>query len=1215
MKNLKFTLLYLISFLLLFTCLVSNASDFISPNSGGEPIIIDVSNLNLTSGIDVTVAGLGGQPRPYRDNNTRSLVIFPSAVTSAEQTIEIKAGNSSITKTVSFRSGPQGDLKSSALPSLEKARAGNTATKISDGRVVLIGGSKGLADSAINSLEVFDPEKGKSEKLTTVNGLNDSKLKIVRSQHTATYIGISESPIGMISGPVEQILIVGGFSANSSIESSIEILEIKVGTNQSVSTLLGGKKSKLKKARIFHTANLLPDGRVIIIGGQGQISMTALGALNSIEIFDPVTKTVVSSGIALSTARLLHSATILQSGDILISGGFTNDKPSSFGFGMATETCELINTGNLSVKNVSPLVNNEGIGGHSAVLLSNGLVFISGGSSDFFSGINSDEEKGLTKNTLQFYNPITESFSLVSDKSSGNIALQTSRFLHSSVLLPNGNVAVIGGSNIKKINSTSLINTPVSLIEVFDFDLLSFSGSVLKAEQKPTLDTFNGRILPTAILVTPKNKTKGFFSTSDTNNFVNSGIFLTGGFTNGSGRLPSKSSEFIQVFNNSGIEGRQIKISPDAVTQGGSIGQLLIELDNFAKVPSLTVNPQTVNLSSSNDFMTSIKVLSTNNQVALLKAEASSSIVVSPSLFQVGETVSISRKDSSAEGEFEISFSPVDSSIFFIPAKVKVNISSSSKPFLSTVPANGLSLSNEGDASSDTIQLKVFSQDGSSELSSIPSNTQVTATVLDPTVVNLGGAGISSVIGNLSTQFMVLGTKPGKTSINFSINFPDVLNVSVPVEVSGTPSFSSSPVSFDTLSNLVLNGVGVSKVTKVNNTSISLEDVRLTPGGSIFPFYIPVNLLSSVDGSDTIGSVTLRPVYGVDLFTATPRALVNPLSTGFRSFTEEPTAIAGFVSSDDSDLPISFLGLSDGLKSLVYEKDVSKPLNQAFTKLNGITGITDLKSFEFNTPTNKKIVALKDSMISIISNDTGIADTTASLSSKGFELELTKISNQDAAVVSVGNRGIDLVFALTDQEPRVVNFQLPGNTQHVSVVNKLSDVVGPFAISYDGSSIISIVNLVNLDEEIKTIDTNGEKILKINYAGRFNVNGKLTDVLLAQGERKLFLYDLNNRTSIPTVEKLTIKNKIEDSVVIDGIAYLALGTSGVSAVSIGSLLDDSSTKSELANFTENRLIVIKANGAQEVLTKPINVTKLADSSPFLLCSGPENPLTVIRVVP
>ena len=415
MKNLKFLLLFLTCSL--FLASPSYSSDFIAPNSSGEPIVIDVSNLNLTSGIDVTVAGFSSQPRPYRDSNTRSLVIFPTAVTSAEKTIEVRAGNSSITKTISFRSGPQGNLKSSLLPSSAVARGGNSATKISDGRVVLIGGSKGISDNAVDSLEIFDTEKGKSEKLKKANGLSDAKLKKIRSQHTATYIGISEDPGGMISGPVEQILLIGGFSTNNLIESTIELVEIKFGTNQAVSTLLSGNKSKLKKARIFHTASLLPDGKILIVGGQGQINMSVLGAINSIEIFDPATKTVISSGIALGTSRLLHTATTLQNGDILIAGGFTNDKPNSFGFGMATSICEIIDTGNLSVKNVGQLANNEGVGGHSSTLLSNGLVFISGGSSDFFNGITSDESKGLTKSTIQFYNPTTESFSLVSNKS------------------------------------------------------------------------------------------------------------------------------------------------------------------------------------------------------------------------------------------------------------------------------------------------------------------------------------------------------------------------------------------------------------------------------------------------------------------------------------------------------------------------------------------------------------------------------------------------------------------------------------------------------------------------------------------------------------------------------------------------------------------------------------------------------------------------------
>ena len=75
-----------------------------------------------------------------------SFAVFPPAASSSAKTIQVRAGSTTISKTISFRSSPDGELKTSLLPELREARAGNTVTKISDGRVVLIGGSKGLAD-------------------------------------------------------------------------------------------------------------------------------------------------------------------------------------------------------------------------------------------------------------------------------------------------------------------------------------------------------------------------------------------------------------------------------------------------------------------------------------------------------------------------------------------------------------------------------------------------------------------------------------------------------------------------------------------------------------------------------------------------------------------------------------------------------------------------------------------------------------------------------------------------------------------------------------------------------------------------------------------------------------------------------------------------------------------------------------------------------------
>ena len=163
LQKIKKLLISFSCFMLHASCFGVFASDFIVPNSSGEPIVIDVSSLNLISGVDVSIGEFTDQPRSYRDSSTKSIAIFPPAATESEKTIQIRAGSTTISKTVSFRSSPNGDLKNSLLPNLHEARAGNTATKISDGRIVLIAGSKELADNPLSTLEIFTPDSGRSE--------------------------------------------------------------------------------------------------------------------------------------------------------------------------------------------------------------------------------------------------------------------------------------------------------------------------------------------------------------------------------------------------------------------------------------------------------------------------------------------------------------------------------------------------------------------------------------------------------------------------------------------------------------------------------------------------------------------------------------------------------------------------------------------------------------------------------------------------------------------------------------------------------------------------------------------------------------------------------------------------------------------------------------------------------------------------------------------
>ena len=1208
-----------LTFCLFFVCGgFSYGADFIAPNSSGEPIVVDISDLNVTSGLNVTIGEFTDQPRSYRNDDTKSLVIFPPALSSSEKTLQISAGGSSITKTISFRSSPAGELRNSLLPNLKKPVAGNAVCKISDGRIVLTGGSKSISKDALGFIQIFNPENGKTELARTPNELSNAGLKIPRANHTATYLGISETPIGMITGPVHQILVAGGFTEDGKILDSLEIIEIKAGTLQAVSTLLSGKNSKLKRARLFHSASLLPNGDVLIAGGQGKINTTNIGALGSVEIFDPILKEIKPAGFSLTTPRLLHTATILQDGNILITGGFTNQEQGNFGFGPATETSELINAKTLTIKNVGSFTQDERIGGHSATLLSNGFVLVVGGSSDFFSGVVAEKIRGLTTGKMQFYNPVSESFNPVIDKNTElSFSLTSPRFLHQTVLLPNGSIAVIGGLTVQPaVDFQALINTPQTAIEVFDVDLLNSSTNVLFISSNSVIEDSVGRISPTAVLVTPENKTHGFLKTTDAENFVNSAVFVTGGFTNGFGTLPTKVSELLQIESNQTVEGRKIKLNPEAAVKGSFVSELLISLDTFSKVPSLGADPQTVNLSISNDFKATLKVLTTSNETALLKAESSDlsgSIIVSPSLFQPGEEITVTRKDSGVNGEFEINIVAQDNSKEFIKAILKVNVQDSSKPFVGTIPGNGISLSSDAPANTEKVQLKVFSPDGKNELSSIPKTTKITAQIQDVQVANLGGDGVSSITGNLTTLFTVHAVKPGKTTLNFLIDNPDVLSVSIPVEVAGTPTFPSSPVASETLSSLLLNKVDFSSVQRLDNFSFSFSDLRILPDSLLFPLYVPVNLQSSVDNSNISGIFTLRPLFGLDLSTAKPRTLLNNNSTDFRTpLLVKHTALGGVFPASDSK-GVALLASSDGLRLFSYSEGVNEPINKAPEIISKLSDVGDLKLLKSGS--DIKAVGIMDSKLFVLNTEDNNLEINTNLSNEGFELRLTNFENEDAAVVSVGSSGVDLLFPLNSADPRRINFKLAGNTKHITQVPRLADASGPFVIAFDGINTISIVDLKDVEIPVKTINTNFEKITKLDYAGRFLVNGKLTDILVASGERKLLLYDLNNLTEIETDKSLHIKNVIEDLIVIDGIAYIAIGNEGIQAISIGSLLTSGDVEPLVGEFKKSKIVVIKPSGKLETKTKKLNALKLADSKPFLLSFGEDNDLTVIRVSP
>ena len=89
----------------------------------------------------------------------------------------------------------------------------------------------------------------------------------------------------------------------------------------------------LNEARSNHTATLVPGGRVLIAGGVGfrdpHSGTYYDNTLKSAELYDPAAATWTYTS-SLNVARLRHTATLLDDGSVLVVGGVGGDTSSGY---------------------------------------------------------------------------------------------------------------------------------------------------------------------------------------------------------------------------------------------------------------------------------------------------------------------------------------------------------------------------------------------------------------------------------------------------------------------------------------------------------------------------------------------------------------------------------------------------------------------------------------------------------------------------------------------------------------------------------------------------------------------------------------------------------------------------------------------------------------------------------------------------------------------
>lgn len=195
-------------------------------------------------------------------------------------------------------------------------------------------------------------------------------------------------------------------------------------------TLAQGKVTPagaLKTARTFHSATLLQDGRVLVVGGRG---LDGLTTLTQAELFSPKTKKWSLAG-TLAQGRSHHTATLLNDGRVLVTGGTTQESSDdgSARF-VAVASTELYDPAKNDWHTTEPM--HEARNGHTATLLGDGRVMIVGGAKEQRSHLASVELFDPATNTWSFGPP-----------------LHLARWQHEAVRLANGSVVVVAGrSNV-----------------------------------------------------------------------------------------------------------------------------------------------------------------------------------------------------------------------------------------------------------------------------------------------------------------------------------------------------------------------------------------------------------------------------------------------------------------------------------------------------------------------------------------------------------------------------------------------------------------------------------------------------------------------------------------------------------------------------------------------------------------------------------------------
>jgi hypothetical protein len=240
----------------------------------------------------------------------------------------------------------------SATGSMHGARRGQTATRLLNGTVLVAGGTNDLGDPRrLRTAELYDPVGGTWTATGDMLGagvgytatlLSDGRVLVVGGEFgspsaelydpgSGTWTATGDMPVGRFGYTATllrdgRVLVTGGLQARGGARGpTAELYDPSTGSWSAT--------GNMQHDRHGHTATLLPDGRVLVAGGVQIGAKQNLGTglykeLASAELYDPASGTWTATGNMVrraTVAGLSPAATLLPDGKVLVAGGFRSD--------------------------------------------------------------------------------------------------------------------------------------------------------------------------------------------------------------------------------------------------------------------------------------------------------------------------------------------------------------------------------------------------------------------------------------------------------------------------------------------------------------------------------------------------------------------------------------------------------------------------------------------------------------------------------------------------------------------------------------------------------------------------------------------------------------------------------------------------------------------------------------------------------------------------